>query len=359
MPIVWAAISSHGYGHAAQIIPVLNELGTLVPDLSVILRTAVPSEFFQDRLDIPWTIQSVEQDIGCIQQGPLKIDIPATWRAHFEFHADWEQRLEKETSAIRSARPNLAIINTSYLACRAAFQAGVPTVGLANLTWSEVLRPYLSSDAPDQLAILSTIEESYAQASFALRIAPGLPLAPFKAVIDIAPIAQPSLSQRVAVRAHLSMPNSDRLVLIGFGGIPLDSLPWSHMNSMKGVRFVFDGDVPASFPQIVSLKTLPYSFKTMLASCDAVLTKPGYGTVVESVALALAVLYVRRYNFADEQPIVDFLETYGRGCELPVNDFLAGRWERALETAFASTPRRTSPSCTGAADAARHLMRVL
>ena len=37
------------------------------------------------------------------------------------------------------------------------------------------------------------------------------------------------------------------------------------------------------------------------------MTKPGYGTILEAVALGLPVIYVRRYNFADEAPLVDFL----------------------------------------------------
>ena len=80
MPLIWCAISGHGYGHAAQVVPVLNALGVLVPGLTAVLRTTVPSSFFRDRLTIPWDLQPVQQDVGCIQDGPLKIDIDATWR---------------------------------------------------------------------------------------------------------------------------------------------------------------------------------------------------------------------------------------------------------------------------------------
>jgi hypothetical protein len=359
LPVIWAAISAHGFGHAAQVIPVLNELGVLVPDLRVILRTTVPVEFFSDRLRIPWSLQPVRQDIGCVQDGPLRIDVDATWKAHADFHVDWERRVEAETSSIQACRPDLVLSNTSYLACRAGSQAGVPTVGLTSLTWSEILCPHIAADRPDQLATISLIDASYAGASLALRIAPGLPLAPFKNAIDIGPITEPSPSQRAIVRARLNIADSDRLVLVGFGGIPLTSLPWAHMNAINGVRFVFDGEVPASFPRVISLKRLAYSFKTMLASCDAVMTKPGYGTVVESVALALPVLYVRRYTFAEEQPLVDFLNAFGRSFELPFTDFIAGRWENALETVFAQKPHLAPPPFTGAAEAAKYLASLL
>ena len=34
MPLIWCSISGHGYGHAAQVAPVLNALGRLMPNFS-------------------------------------------------------------------------------------------------------------------------------------------------------------------------------------------------------------------------------------------------------------------------------------------------------------------------------------
>jgi UDP-N-acetylglucosamine:LPS N-acetylglucosamine transferase len=129
------------------------------------------------------------------------------------------------------------------------------------------------------------------------------------------------------------------------------------MEQMKGYRFITDGSETRRFSNIHRLGALPFTFKTLLASVDAIVTKPGYGTVVEAVALGLPVLYVRRYNFADEQPLVDFLMRYGRACELSLDDFMSGRWQTALDSLLAQTPIRPVPSCSGAADAAKRLAR--
>ena len=83
------------------------------------------------------------------------------------------------------------------------------------------------------------------------------------------------------------------------------------------------------------------------------MTKPGYGTTIEAVAVGTPVVYVRRYNFADEKPIVTYLHRHGRGIELSREDFLQNRWELAIRQAL-TLPRQTvpPPACTGAADAA-------
>jgi UDP-N-acetylglucosamine:LPS N-acetylglucosamine transferase len=141
--------------------------------------------------------------------------------------------------------------------------------------------------------------------------------------------------------------------LVGFGGIPLTSLPLDQMEQLHHYHFLFDGPVPPGYSRMHSTKTLPFSFKTLLASVDVIMTKPGYGTIVEAVALQQPVVYVRRYNFADEQPLVDYLHRYGRGVELSIDDFTKGRWKPALLQALtAPLPMLPAPPPTGTAEAA-------
>jgi UDP-N-acetylglucosamine:LPS N-acetylglucosamine transferase len=98
-------------------------------------------------------------------------------------------------------------------------------------------------------------------------------------------------------------------------------------------------------------------FQEVLASVDMVVTKPGYGTIVEAVALRRPVVYVRRYSFADEQSLVDYLHRYGRGTELSQADFFAGRWEPAIQAAFDQAVPPPPPSLSGAVEAAELLSR--
>jgi len=356
MPLIWAAISGHGFGHAAQVVPVLNELGKLLPKLTAVLRTTVPASFFRDRLTIPWTLQSVSQDVGCLQRGPLDIDVRTTWEAIRSFHAGWETRVSQEVAALNDAQPQVILADTPYLACAAGAEADIPTVGLANFTWNEVLALFMDPRQPDHPLLLSQIAAAYGRGSQALRIAPGLPLASYRTVTDIGPIAEPATSQRAAVRQTLRLAEAEQLVLVGFGGIPLESLPWDRMEQMKGYYFLVDGGLPRSFSNIHSITSVPFSFKTLLASVDLVMTKPGYGTTVEAVALGTPVVYVRRYNFADEPPLVAFLNRHGRAAELTKDDFAAGRWELAFTKARDMHPLSPPPPCSGAREAA-HLLQ--
>jgi hypothetical protein len=357
MPLIWCAISGHGYGHAAQVVPVLNALGALLPDLTAILRTAVPASFFRDRLTIQWKHSPAQQDVGCIQDGPLKIDIDATWAAHQHFHETWEARLTNEVAAMQAASPSLVIADTPYLAIEAGSRAQIPTVALANFTWDLVLKEYCHTSNHSHQQLIECIRGCYAKADMALRITPAPGIDAFSSMIDIGPIAEPTSPERNRLASALALASDERLVLVGFGGIPLTSLPLKQMEQLRPYRFLIDGPAPSGYSRIHSTKTLPFSFKTLLASVDVIMTKPGYGTVVEAVTLQQPIVYVRRFNFADEPPLVDYLHRYGRSAELSIDDFMQGCWEPALRQALTASALFLPPPSTGAAEAAEAIVR--
>ncbi|MEK6633438.1 MAG: hypothetical protein AABY94_08965, partial [Nitrospirota bacterium] len=295
-----------------------------------------------------------------LQHGPLTMDWDATWQAHRMFHANWDARLKEETLAIRDARPDLVIGNTPYLAMAAGAAAGVPAVAIASLSWDDILREHLDPRQPWHTAILEDIRRAYGQAHLLLRLTPGLPMPAFRHAMDIGPIAHPLPPARTRIRQHLGIPNHDTLVLVAFGGIRFEALPFDRMESMPGIQFLIDGPVPPHNRRVHSLSTLSERFSTLLSSVDVIMTKPGYGTTLEAVATHVPVVYVRRYDFIEEDQIVAYLHRYGRGVELSRADFLEARWESAIRQALA-LPKPTSPppASTGAADAAKILAAYL
>lgn len=358
MSVIWCAISSHGLGHAAQIVPVLNELGRAVPGLRAVLRTEVPAWFFEGRLAIPCTRSEARQDIGCVQYGPLSIDVPATWETHARFHEEWDRRVRDEAAAMRAAAPALVLSDISHLAIESAAEAGIRSVGLCNLSWDQVLERLADPARPDHRRIVGQIRRAYGKAELLFRPTPGIPMTAFRKVKDIGPIVGQTPTAAPDLRMALAAKPGERIVLVGFGGIELDALPYEHLDRLDGYRFIVTGSVPDRCARIHAASALPHPFRTLLASADLLVTKPGYSTVVEAVAWGKPVVYVRRYNFADEQSLVDYLHRHGRAAELSARDFNAGRWQAALRAADAAAVSPViPPTPTGAADAARALAR--
>lgn len=352
MPLLWCSISGHGFGHAAQTIPVVNALGRRIFGLRAMLRTTVPQRFFEGRLDIPWEISAGEQDIGCVQRGPLSIDVPATWVEYLRFHSDWEGLLATEAQAIALRAPALVLSNISYLAIAACTRVGLPVVALGSLSWDKILEPFADSQRPEHRTLISQIQAAYALAPLMIRLQPGMDLTGFKEIRDVHPVARHSASKNTALRGLLRASREETVVLVAFGGVPLAGLPFAELEKMAGYRFVVDDEVPHGSERSRSVSSLPLSFGELLASADIIVTKPGYSTIVEAVACRKAVVYVRRYNFADEEILVNYLHRHGRGIELSLQHFKAGQWQEALDRVKRLPEPGSVPPLTGAEEAA-------
>ncbi|HET8580341.1 MAG TPA: hypothetical protein VFL31_05015 [Nitrospiraceae bacterium] len=338
----------------------LNELGTLVHGLKAILRTKVPPWFFENRLNIPWELSQAEQDIGCVQRGPLVIDVSATWAEHLRFHKDWETKVRDEARTIQSAAPDLVLSDISHLAIEAGATAKRRTVGLCNLSWDRVLEPFLGPGRSEQVKTLQGIEQAYSLAELLIRPVPGVPMKAFPKIVDIGPISQSASPDRQALRVAIGAAPEELVVLIAFGGVPFDLLPYEKLERMSGYRFVVSESVPEGCRRIRPHSSVPLPFNVLLASADLIVTKPGYSTIVEAVAHRRPVMYVRRYNFADEPYLVEYLHRYGQAAELAVKDLSTGRWEQTLNAVWAAPePKNEAPPATGAAQAATILAKYL
>lgn len=357
MPRLWCAISDHGFGHAAQVVPVLQELGRRVPDLHIILRTTIPATFFARRLDhVTWELRAGDQGGGCVQQGPINIDIPATWEAYRRFHDGWEDRVLQEAAAIKASEANLVFSNISYLALEAAARSHIPAIGLGSLSWDRVLEAFGSPPHEDDGSLLEEIRAAYRQARVLIRPTPGIALPAFSDIQDVGPItcrvATARSEIRTALETSLGEFGNDRIVLVAFGGVLLDTLPFERLEACRGYRFVVDCQVPPGVTRCRAAADVPFSIRELVACSDIVITKPGYGTVVEAVVHETPVVYVRRHTFVDEAGLVAYLHRYGRAVELSLDDFAAGAWKDALDAVVAQPPPKEGIDPTGADEAA-------
>ena len=344
MPVVWCAISAHGFGHAAQIIPILNVLGRVCDELHVVLRTCVPSSIFEEYLEVPWDLQPVAQDIGCVQTGPLDIDLNGTWAAYHAFHHNWNERVNQEVSAMNKVQPQLVISNISYLAIASAFEAQCPAVAIGSLSWDQVLVPYMDRTNATHLAIYEHICQEYAKAAHLIRLYPGIEMPAFPLTTDTSPSFPLLGTPSRKIREILGLKDGEKLVLIAFGGIPLTGLPFNQMEMCEGFHFLVGGvSVAQSFTRIHRIEDFKMGFGEFMKQADVVMTKPGYATITTAVQWCIPIVYVRRNNFVDEDSLVAYVHRYGRALEMTRADFDAGIWQKTLEEVL-SLPLSPIPS---------------
>jgi hypothetical protein len=355
-PHLFVDISSHGFGHLAQVAPVLNALVARLPTLRLTVRSGLPSERLRARLRADFTHLAAASDFGYRMLDALCVDLPATAAAYRALHADWPARVAAEAAFLGAQQADLVLGDVAYLPLAGAAQAGIPSLAMSSLNWADLLAHFFAGEAwaaPIHRQMLA----AYNSAECFLRLTPGMPMADLHRRREVGPVAARGKDCRAAVRARLGCPADERLVLIAFGGfskrLPMESWP-----PLPGVRWLVHEAWQLAQANATAFETLGYAFPDLLRAVDAVLTKPGYGTFAETACNGTPVLYVRRHDWPEQDCLIDWLGVHGRCRAISDAALAAGDVAPALDALW-QQPVPPAPAPVGAAEAAAVLLHWL
>ncbi len=331
-PHLFVDITAHGFGHLAQVAPVLHALRARLPELRLSVRCALPAEKLRSRLPAGFTHLPGRSDFGYVMRDAVSIDRAASAAAYRAQHAQWDARVAEEARWLAALAPVLVLADVAYLPLAGAARAGIPAVALSSLNWADLFAHYFAGE--DWAATIHRqILAAYDAAKCFLRLTPGMPMRDLARVRPLGPVAALGADCRAALRARLGCAEDERLLLIAFGGfakrLPIEAWP-----ALPGVRWLVPQTWRCERPGATAFEPLGYSFPDLLRAVDAVLTKPGYGTFAEAACNGAPLLYVRRRDWPEQDCLIDWLAANGRCAEvseaqLEVGDLgpaLAGLW---------------------------------
>ena len=355
MPDVVVYVSSHGFGHAVRAAELVSALRRRAPGLAVVVRTAAPRWMF------PPDVRVVERDLdsGAVQPDSLTVD-PGRTLARYAARARAEAALiEAEVAELRAARPRLIVADVPAAAFAVADRIGVPGVGVANFCWDWIYEPYVRA-APAHAPLLGHLRGQYGLADCLLRLPLHGDLSCFRRAVDVPLIARRGAADRAATRRALGLPREGPLVLLSFGGFSYAGLAPERLGELDGYAFVATSHEYGSTrtPNLFVLPRVELSYIDLLAACDAVVTKPGYGIVADCLANRVPVLYTPRGNFREEEPLVEGLERLGRAILLPRDALERGELGPYLDRLLSLDRPWAEVRLDGAAVAARHLLEM-
>lgn len=344
---LFADISSHGLGHLAIAAPVLGTLAAHRPDLRLTVRSGLPLARLRQRLSLPFKHIEASSDFGYVMVDALTIDRHASAAAYRDAHAGWPARVEAETALLTNLAPDLVLSNVSYLPLAGAARAGIPAAAVCSLNWADLFAHYFGGEAW-AAPIHADMLAAYRSAAAFLRTTPGMPMAALGNVRPIGPVASHGRRRDLGL--------GTRAVLVAMGGIA-HRLPVEDWPRLPGVRWLVPEAWDIRHPDALAFESLGLSFTDLLASVDAVVTKPGYGTFVEAACHGTPVLYQRRDDWPEQDCLIDWLQAHARCLEAAAvtlaGDGLAG----ALDALW-SLPARPAVMPTGADEAAGHLLAL-
>ncbi len=350
-----ADISAHGLGHLAQTAPVLNALGRLTPEMRLTVRSALPRERLAARIAVEFEHVAEARDFGFVMHNAVDIDLAASAGRYLEFHADWPRRVAAEAGWLRHHQVDAVLSNVAYLPLAGATAAGVPGVGLCSLNWAELFAHYFG-DEPWASQIHAQMLAAYDTGAGFLRATPGLPMADLRHRQDIAPIADIGRADRKHFAAELGLDESERWLLLAMGGMEFP-LPVAAWPQTPGLTWLVPKAWQIRRSDVRSFDAAGLRFGDLLASVDAVITKPGYGTFVEAACSAVPILYLERDDWPETPHLVAWLADHARAARLTRGRLMAGDFIDLLQGLWRA-PAPAAPQATGADQAARWLLKA-
>jgi hypothetical protein len=140
---------------------------------------------------------------------------------------------------------------------------------MCSLNWFDIYRHYAGDDPiAEQILPAMRMRDAF------LRTTPGMAMQALPNLVPVAPIAALGENRRDELNQRLRLSRAEKLVLVSMGGIA-SRLPIERWPRIDGVRWLVQDSWQVRHPDAVVLESLTMSFGDLLASCDALLCKPG------------------------------------------------------------------------------------
>lgn len=357
---LYVTLSAHGFGHMAQLAPILTELSRSHGRyLNIVIQTAVPADILDTFFQFPYQHIEFGSDPDMIMANALEVLPQQTHRAYLEFHENLTPALIQQVRLFERARPDLVLSNVSYTSLAAAQEIQIPNIGLCSLNWADIYSSYCNH-MPKAKHLMDTMLGYYNDADEFLIPTPGMPMSNLSNSRVIGTLARLPTGAP-PVKQELNVSADTRLVFVSMGGFALESdrEQWPQLDK---VIWIDASSSPCKREDIVALNSLKTPLIDLLAQSDLAICKPGYGLFAECTVNHTPVLYIRRDGWPEEPCLVDWLTQNNNCAELDRQRFCSGQFGDEVLAMLETNTHNPYPYTVrpfGVADACERILKAL
>jgi len=323
-PILYFAITSHGFGHAVRSAAVAATIQQMCPDMLLILVTTAPRWLLEAYIPGDFIQRQRSFDVGVIQSDSLTMDKDATWQRWQEVKAKERIILASEVDFMRTNRVGLVLGDIPPLVPEIAAVAGVPCWMLSNFGWDFIYRDWGGEFA----TLADQIGASYSKCDRLFRLPLHEPMTAFPHITDVGLTGgTPRYSYaELQDTFGLHQPQS-RTILLTFGGLGLNQIPYQNLALFPDWQFItFDHQAP-NLPNLIKVTENKYRPVDFMPFVDRVVSKPGYSTFAEALRLDCPITSLTREDFAEAAVLLEGLRTYGKHQIITNDEFFQSNWD--------------------------------
>jgi hypothetical protein len=322
-PILYVAITNHGFGHATRTAAVVAEIQKRCPDILIILVTTAPRWLLESYIPGNFIHRPRAYDVGVLQRDSITMDKPATLEKLKDIKAHQRSLIAGEVNFIRQNRVGLVLADIPPLAAAIAHAADIPCWMMSNFGWDFIYRAW----GGDCVEIADWIAECFSKCDRLFRLPFHESMSAFPNITDVGLTGgKPHYAvEELRTQFNLTAP-TERTVLLTFGGLGLDQIPYHNLANFPDCQFItFDQQAPA-LPNLLKITDRHYRPVDVMPLCDRVVSKPGYGTFSEACRLEIPIVSVTRDDFAESPVLLDGIQNHAHHLILSPDDFFRSDW---------------------------------
>ncbi|MBP0000249.1 MAG: glycosyl transferase [Cyanobacteria bacterium SID2] len=330
-PVLYVAITNHGFGHAVRAASVVAQIQHLNPEILVALVTTAPRWLLESYIPNEFLYRPRSLDVGVVQSDSLNMDKAATLEKLRDIQRRQNDLIAAEVNFIRLNRVGLVLADIPPLAARIANVAGIPAWMMSNFGWDFIYREW----GGEFLEIADWIGDCFSQCDRLFRLPMHEPMSAFPQVTDTGLTGgTPRYSvEELRQLLNLTAPR-EKTILLSFGGLGLQQIPYHNLKDFPDWQFLtFDANAP-DLPNLVQLLDIERRMEPnrrirpvdLMPVCDRVVSKPGFSTFAEAMRLDVPIVSLTRDGFAEAQLLLDGLKNCAHHQIIPYTEFFEGNW---------------------------------
>lgn len=328
-PVLYIAITNHGFGHAVRASSVAAAVQRIFPDILLILVTTAPRWLLESYIPGDFIHRPRAFDIGVVQSDSLNMDRQVTLEKLQQIRSVANSIITSEVDYIRTNQVKLILADIPFLAAPIAKAAGVPCWMMSNFGWDFIYRDW----GGEFTEIADWISECYGKCDRLFRLPLHEPMSAFTSVTDVGLTGgKPGYSPDYLREKFGLQKPIEKNILLSFGGLGLQQIPYHRLRDFPDWDFItFDSQAP-DFSNIIKVAGHDYRPVDFMPLCGRVVSKPGYSTFAEAMRIGIPIVSLMREGFAEAPLLLAGIQDYSEHQILTLTDFFSGNWDFLLNS---------------------------
>lgn len=336
-PVLYIAITSHGFGHAVRAASVAAIVQKLCPEILLVLVTTAPHWLLASYIKGDFIHRPRAFDIGVVQSDSLKMDKAATREKMQHIRQEQNKIIAGEVNFIRQNRVGLILADIPPLAASIAEAAGIECWMMSNFGWDFIYRDW----GEDFQEIVDWIGECYQKCDRLFRLPMSESMSAFRQITDVGLTGGIPYYSEAELRETFALTKpQEKTILLSFGGLGLEAIPYENLKAFLDWQFItFDSSAP-KLPNLLKITDHQYRPLDFMPICARVVSKPGYSTFAEALRLNLPIVSLTRQDFAESPLLLEGIQNYAYHQIITPEQFFQSEWSFLREQP--QPPQQTS-----------------